>query len=106
MAYTTKRFHEANPRLAAALIAAIDEANARIARDKPAAARFYRDLAKVKSSDAELLRILEDPDAVYASAPNGVMTYADFMHRVRTLRNRPAAWEELFVPEIHGRHGS
>src|SRR5207302_5796310 len=106
VAYTTKRFYEANPRVARAVIAAIDEATARIASDKLSAARFYRALASVKPPEAELKRILDDPDSLYSGTPTGVMTYADFMHRVGTLRTRPASWKELFVSEIHDRPGS
>jgi NitT/TauT family transport system substrate-binding protein len=106
MAYTTRRFHDANPKVAAAVVAAVEEANALIARDRPAAARFYRELAKVKAADAELMRILDDPDSRYSIVPAGVTTYADFMHRVGTLKTRPASWKDLFAPEIHDRGGS
>ncbi len=106
MAYTTKRFYAANPRLAQAVVAAVDEANALIARDKPAAARFYRALATVKASEQELMRILDDPDSQYSIVPNGTMTYADFMHRAGTLRTRPASWKDLFVPDMRDRPGS
>lgn len=106
MAYTTKQFYEANPRLAQAVIAAIDEANALIARDKATAARFYLDLATVKTSEQELMRILNDPDSRYSIVPNGIMNYAHFMNRVGTLRNRPASWKDLFVPAIQDRPGS
>lgn len=106
MAYTTRRFHDANPKLVAAVVAAVEEANALIARDKPAAARFYRELAKVKASEQELMRILDDPDSRYSAVPSGVTTYADFMHRVGTLRTRPGTWKDVFAPEIHDRPGS
>jgi NitT/TauT family transport system substrate-binding protein len=106
MAYTTRRFHDANPKLMAAVVAAVEEANALIARDKPAAARFYRELAKVKVTEDELMRILNDPDSRYSAVPTGIMTYADFMHRAGTLKARPAGWKDLFVPEVHARPGS
>src|SRR5215831_14778192 len=41
MTYTSRRFFDANPKLCAAFIAAMDEANALIARDKPRAAQIY-----------------------------------------------------------------
>jgi NitT/TauT family transport system substrate-binding protein len=106
MAYTTRRFHDANPKVAAAVVAAVEEANTLIAGDKPAAARFYRALAKVKASDEELMRILNDPDSRYSAVPDGVTTYADFMHRAGTLKARPGSWKDLFAPEIHDRPGS
>jgi len=35
-----------------------------------------------------------------------VMKYAEFMHRIGTLKNLPASWKDLFFPEIHGVPGS
>jgi NitT/TauT family transport system substrate-binding protein len=34
------------------------------------------------------------------------MKYADFMSGVGTLKAKPAAWQELFFPAIHGVPGS
>jgi NitT/TauT family transport system substrate-binding protein len=105
-AYATKRFYDANPRLAAAVVVALDEAAQFIAANKQAAARIYLELATVKTKEDEIVRILNDPDTHYSVAPEGVMKYAEFMHRVGTLRERPASWKELFFPAIHDRPGS
>ena len=106
MAHTTRRFHDANPKLSKAFIAALDEATKFIAKDKRAAARIYQGLAKVKGSEAELMRILDDPDTHYTVTPEGVMKFADFMHRVGTIRAKPQHWRDLFFPEIHDLPGS
>ena len=106
MAYTTRKFYETNPRPAKAVVGAIDEASGFIARDRRAAARIYRELATVKASEEELLRILDDPDSRYSIVPDGVMTYAEFMHRAGTIRTKPVSWKELFIPELHERPGS
>src|SRR5438132_10985824 len=50
MAYTTRRFYEANPKLCAAFILAMHEANALIARDKKKAADIYLAVSKQKST--------------------------------------------------------
>src|SRR5712691_126280 len=50
MTYTSRRFYEANPKLCAAFIAALNEANALIARDKRKAADIYLAISKQKSS--------------------------------------------------------
>jgi len=106
MAHTTRRFHDANPKLSKAFVAALDEASKFIAKDKRAAARIYQAASKVKSSEAELLRILDDPDTHYTITPEGVMKFADFMHRVGTIRSKPQSWKELFFPAIHDLPGS
>src|SRR6202163_1300023 len=50
MTYTSRRFFEANPKLCAAFIAAMNEANALIANDKRRAAEIYLAVSKQKSS--------------------------------------------------------
>src|SRR5882672_11371528 len=106
MSYTTKRFYDANPKLAAAFVAAVDEAAQFIAANKREAARIYIDLAQVKTSEDEMLRMLNDPETNYAAAPNGAMTYASFMADIGTLKLRPTDWKQLFFPAVHDRPGS
>jgi len=105
-AYATKRFYDANPRLAAAFVAALDQAAQFIAANKQEAARIYLELATVKTREEEILRILNDPDTHYSVAPEGVMKYAEFMHRVGTLHARPGSWKDLFFAAVHDRAGS
>jgi len=105
-AYATKRFYDANPKLAAAFVAALDEATSFIAANKQEAARIYISLATVKTKEDEMMRMLNDPDTHYSVAPEGVMKYAEFMHRVGTLRAKPASWKDLFFPAVHDRPGS
>jgi NitT/TauT family transport system substrate-binding protein len=106
MSYTTKRFYEANPKLSAAVVAAADEAAQFIAANKREAARIYIDLAQVKTSEDEMLRMLNDPDTRFSAAPEGAMTYAGFMADIGTLKLRPAGWKDLFFPPVHDRPGS
>jgi NitT/TauT family transport system substrate-binding protein len=106
MAYATRRFHEANPKLAAAFVAALDEATSFVAGHKADAARMYNELATVKTKDAELMRILDDPDTHFTVVPEGAMKYAQFMHRIGTLKSEPASWQDLFFPDIADRPGS
>lgn len=58
MTYTSRRFFEANPKLCAAFIAALNEADALIARDWNKAASIYLAVSKQKSSAEEILKIL------------------------------------------------
>src|SRR6184192_340898 len=48
MTYTSRRFYEANPRLCSAFVAALNEANALIARDGKKAAEIYIAVTKQK----------------------------------------------------------
>jgi NitT/TauT family transport system substrate-binding protein len=106
MTYTTRRFYEANPKLCAAFIAAMNEANALIASDKKRAAEIYVAVSKQKSSIDEIVKILNDPNSTFSTLPDGTMKYAEFMFRVGTIKAKPASWKELFFSPIYGVAGS
>jgi NitT/TauT family transport system substrate-binding protein len=104
--WTTKKFHDANPKIYGAFLAALDEAMAFIKRDPKAAVAIYKTEEKSNLSDEFLLKILKDPENVFTTAPQNVMKYAAFMHKTGTIENLPSAWTELFFPEIHAKSGS
>jgi len=104
--FASRRFADANPKTVAAFIAALDEANAFIAKDKAAAAEIYARTAQVKVSQEEIVKILEDPDTRFSTTPHGVMDFAAFMHRAGSIKVKPAAWSEMFVPQVGGLPGS
>ena len=101
-----RAFAQANPGLVRAFLAAQEEANRRIAEDRDGAVGSYLRATGLRTPREQLLRILADPENVYGTAPNGGMVYAAFLARIGTLRNKPAAWTDLFVPELHDRRGS
>jgi NitT/TauT family transport system substrate-binding protein len=107
MLSTTAAWREANPGAYAAVLAALEEAIALIAADPLAAAD-----ALIAASDNaglgrdELAAILRDPDIRFTTAPENTMRYAEFMHAIGSLENRPASWRDLFFPEVHDRPGS
>jgi NitT/TauT family transport system substrate-binding protein len=106
MTFASRRFVEANPKLTAAFVAAMEEACALIARDRRKAAEIYVATAKVKPSLDETLRILNDPASRFSAVPDSTMKYAEFMFRVGTIKAKPADWKELFFPPIHRASGS
>jgi NitT/TauT family transport system substrate-binding protein len=101
MTYTSRRFFESNPRLCAAFIAALNEANALIAKDRKKAAEIYLAVSKQKATTDEIVKILSDPNSRFSTIPNGTMKYAEFMARVGTIKAKPADWKELFFPPVH-----
>ena len=56
--------------------------------------------------EADILRIISDPDTRFTIAPEGVMVYADFMHRVGLIKTKPVTWKDVFVVEAHGFPGN
>jgi NitT/TauT family transport system substrate-binding protein len=104
--FAPKRFVDANPRTTEAFLAALDEANAFIAANKRATAEIYVRKSKVRVTAEEMLAMLEDKDTQFATTPNKVMDFADFMHLARSIKTKPASWTDLFIPQLHARAGS
>ena len=99
--FATTRFHDANPKLMAAVLAALREADASIRRDPPNAARRYLELSGDKKSTLEdILALITDPDTTYDPAPRSVMQFATFMATVGLLKNKPGDWSDVFFPDL------
>lgn len=100
--WTTSRFHDDNPKVVRAVLAAIEEANS-IIRDTPRqAAEIYVRLDTGSKLDMDQVeKLLKDPDIRYTIAPQNVTRYTAFMARVGTIKRAPDSWKDLFFPEIH-----
>lgn len=106
MLTTTKRFHDEQPVLYKAVLAAMDEATDFISKNRRQAIQFYLDDSKDKISVDDLDQILSDPRYRFDSVPAGTMKFADFMQKTGMIKTAPAAWSDLFFPEIADRKGS
>jgi NitT/TauT family transport system substrate-binding protein len=95
------KFHDANPKVIAAFLAALDEAIALIARDKQAAVEIYQRATKDKTPAAELVQMLAPPAIVYSTTPMQTMKIADFMARSGYVKPRPNDWKDFFFSELH-----
>jgi NitT/TauT family transport system substrate-binding protein len=105
-AWTTKRFHDANPKLYQAVLDAMQEASEFIADHPKETVAYYAADTKTKI-DIELMEgLLADPRFKYDLTPAGTMRWADFMHQVGRIKVAPASWRDLFWPEIYDRSGS
>ena len=107
MLSTTTAFHEKNPKAVAAVLAALEEANQMIREDKKQAANLLLSSTTESGfSEDELLEVIGDPAVKFTTTPENIMKYADFMHRIGTLKTAPASWRDLFFEEIHGVPGT
>ncbi len=104
---TTKRFHDASPKIATAVLAAQEEANAFIREHPRDAAEIYRAMTRDSHTVDELTRIVVHPDtADYTTTPAAVMQFVGFMHKVGRIKHMPDSWKDLFLPTVHGLPGS
>jgi NitT/TauT family transport system substrate-binding protein len=103
---TSSKFHDANPKVYAAFLAAEKEAIEIINRDKKKAAQAYLDIAQDKKSTLEeIYNVINDKDYAYTLSPEKVFKTAVFMGKVGTIKDPPAKWQDLFFPDIHGLPG-
>lgn len=104
--YATAKFRDDNPKMYRAVLAALKEAIEIINRDKRAAAQTYVEEERSSLTPDFVYKILADPEFVVTSTPQGIMKYADFMHRVKAIKTRPASWKDVYFSEIHGESGN
>jgi NitT/TauT family transport system substrate-binding protein len=104
--YAPRRFVEANPKLTDAFLAALEEANALIDKDKKAAAEIFVRGSPIKVSAEEVVKMLEDPDTRFSTTPNGIMEFVDFMHLAGSVKLKAASWKDLFIEPLHAKQGS
>jgi NitT/TauT family transport system substrate-binding protein len=108
MVSTTAKFREQNPKVFAAVLKALEEANRRIISDKNAAAQILLESTGGERgfSVSEIVEVLSDSHVKFTTTPENVMKYATFMHDTGSIKNQPASWKDLFFPEIQGAPGS
>ena len=104
--YTTNRFQKANPKLTQAVMDALDEAQKYITDNREEAARIYLRITKDTDSVEDIVQMLSDPKVEYELTPKGLMAFADFMHRIGTIKSKPESWKELFLDQVHDLPGS
>ena len=106
LVYTTAQFHDANPKVYGAFLAAIKEAIDMINRDKRGVASTYIEMTHSKESVADIVAIIDDPNVKFTMTPARTMKFADFMYQIGSLKKKPDSWKDYFFEEIHALPGS
>ena len=88
------------------MLQSLEEAN-RLIKDEPKAiAELWMKAENSKLDSAFVEGMVRDPENIFSTTPQAVMKYADFMHRIGSVKERPAAWQDMFFPEIHAKPGT
>jgi NitT/TauT family transport system substrate-binding protein len=104
--WTTKRFHDLNPKVYGAFLTALEEAEQLITSDPHRAAEIYVDAEKSKLPIPFIETMLRDPENMFTIVPQNMMKYAEFMYKTGSIEHEPTSWTDLFFPEIHSQQGS
>lgn len=103
----SKSFRDQNPKITAAIYAALEEANAFIKSSPGDAAEIYIKAVNEKRADrAKMEKMVADPDNVWTTTPQNCMKYVAFMHKVGSAKRVPDSWKDMFMPEAHALPGS
>jgi NitT/TauT family transport system substrate-binding protein len=100
------RFHDDNPKLMGAFLAALDDAMAFIKNEPDAAAALYLRSEKSNLSADFVHGLITAPENHYTAAPENSMAFATFQNRIGLIKRQPESWKDLFFPELHDRAGS
>ncbi len=106
LAYATSRFHDANPGIVAAFLAALNRAAAFIRAEPAAAADLYITSERSNAPVAIVEALLRDPQTRFRAQPEGLDTFIDFQHRIGALKQRPDSWRDVMFPEVLARGAS
>jgi len=106
VAWTSRKFHDDNPKLYRALLEALAEATDILNADKRAAAMLWIEDSKSKLAPDLVVSVIGGPQVKWTLAPENTMKYASFMYDVGIVKAVPATWKDLFFPEIHAAAGS
>ncbi len=106
VSYATERFRNENPKTFAAFVAALHEVHDYINNNPRAAAQDYLEQSKDKITLDEAVAIITDKESKFTTAPQNVVTFANFMNDRGLIKVRPASWKDMFFPEIQAEAGS
>lgn len=106
MVWATNKFREENPTSFKAVVDAMKEATDWINANPREAAELYVQDAGGKESAEFIEKMIRDPQVKFTLTPERLLPYAQFMHDIGTIRNRPESWKDLFFPEVHDLQGS
>jgi NitT/TauT family transport system substrate-binding protein len=105
VAYTSKKFHDRDPKLYQAVYDALTEATERVRNDIQTASRYW-----IEDSDSKLsvdfVAAAGTKDTEWTTVPLNTLKQADFMADVGTIKVRPESWKDYFFPEAYGLPGS
>ena len=104
--WTTTRWHDANPRLVEAFMAALDRAMAAILADPAAAAATWVRAEKSRLTPDQAAGMIRRPENEWTTTPRRTMDFMAFMAGTGAIAARAETWRDLFFPTVHTLDGN
>jgi NitT/TauT family transport system substrate-binding protein len=106
VAYTSRRFHDRNPKLYQAVYEALQEATERVRTDIKTASRYWIEDSDSKLTVDFVAAAGSEPGTEWTSVPLDTLKQAAFMADVGTIKVKPESWKDYFFPEAWSLPGS
>jgi NitT/TauT family transport system substrate-binding protein len=106
LVFASQRFHDANPKTVATMVAAMGDAIDLIKKNKRLAAEIYLRQTHEKLTADQIVAMLSEPNFVYSTAPQATMKLAEAMLNNGAIKTKPASWKDYFFPEVYNTSGS
>ena len=105
--WATTRFRDANPKIVAAFVAALQDSLDQIKADPAAAAALWLKAENIKNlPEAEVEAIIRKPENQWTMTPKKIMDFAAFMNKIGLVSAKPTDWHEMFFDNIKALPGS
>ena len=106
LVWATTKFHDENPKVIEAFVAALDDAMKQIAANPAEAAAIWVKAENSKLTAAYIEKLIRLPENEWTMVPKKTTDYAVFMNRTGMLAAKPESWRDVFFPAIHKLPGS
>ncbi len=106
VAYTSKRFHDRDPKLYQAVYEALIEATERVQTDIRTASRYWIEDGESKLTVDFVAAAGSGAGTQWTSVPLDTLKQAAFMAEIGTIKVKPQSWKDYFFPEAYGMTGS
>lgn len=104
--FAGSKFHDGNPTVIRAFMAAAATASEYIVAHPREACALYLQVTGEKGTVDGMLSQIGDPRTSFSTTPFGMMTFATHMALTKVLRTQPARWQDFFFPEAAGLPGN
>ncbi|MBW8728348.1 MAG: ABC transporter substrate-binding protein [Inquilinus limosus] len=104
--YATGAFYDENPKTVAAIVTALDRADQFIQAHPAEAAKLYIVAESSKLPEPFVEALITAADTRYTVAPENILKFVEFQHRIGQIKTTTTDWRDLFFPPLHDRQGS
>ncbi|MBR1147153.1 ABC transporter substrate-binding protein [Bradyrhizobium sp. AUGA SZCCT0431] len=107
LTFMSQKFHDDNPVICRAFLAALSEAMELIQHDPARAAEIYLASDKAAGADqATVETVLKDLKPAFTVVPHGVGVFTSFLYRAGIVKHDPSKWNDLFFDEANALQGN